>query len=63
MYLIVSIMIIITGILLLTFVKRLSEKKPVVICVSIIGFMMIAGGLIMLYLILSGRLVLPLSRT
>lgn len=61
MYFILAVLAMIIGICLFTCAKRVTQKKAVIICCKIVGIALIAVGLFMLYLVFSGKVVLPLS--
>lgn len=62
MYPLVSVLAIIIGILLFVLAGKIGTKKSADISIKIIGFIMIISGLVMLYFVLSRKLVLPLSK-
>ena len=62
MYPLVAVLAIIIGIFLFVLTSKISTKKTTDISIKIVGFIMIIGGLVMLYFVLSGKLVLPLAK-
>lgn len=62
MYPLISILIILAGILLFGFAGKLAgDRSGLFIAVKIASAVLIAAGLLLLYLLLSGTLTLPLS--
>ena len=62
MYSFLAILAIIFGICFLAFINRVTKNNVVVICVKIVGIVLVVVGLFMLYLVFSGKVVLPLSK-
>ena len=62
MYILLAIFAVIVGICLLAFANRITKNSTVGIGVKIIGSVLIVFGVIMAYLLLSGKVVLPLSK-
>ncbi len=63
MYLLLAILIIVVGICLCASANRLTKNGTAVIGVKIAGIVLVAAGLSMSYLLFSGQVVLPLSRS
>ncbi len=63
MYLLLAILIIVVGICLFASANRLTKNGTAVIGVKIAGIVLVAAGLSMSYLLFSGQVVLPLSRS
>lgn len=61
MYPLISVLIIIVGIILFVLANKIAKNKTPVILIRIVSVILIAAGAILLYFLLSGRLVLPLS--
>ncbi|MCH5344478.1 MAG: hypothetical protein J1E64_10580 [Acetatifactor sp.] len=62
MYILLAIFAIIVGICLFAFANQITTNSTVGIGVKIIGIVLIVFGIIMAYLLLSGKVVLPLSK-
>ena len=63
MYILLAIFAVIVGICLFAFANRITKNSTVGIGVKIIGIVLIVFGIIMAYLLLSGKVVLPLSKS
>lgn len=61
MYFLVAVFAIIIGICIFAFVSRVTKSKAVIACAKIVSIVLAVAGLIMLYLVFSGKVVLPLS--
>lgn len=62
MYPIVAAIIMIIGIILFIFARKIAKENTVLaICLRAAGVILAAAGLAALYFLLSGKLVLPLS--
>ena len=61
MYPILSALVFAAGVLLLHFADRVSHKKPLILCFRVIGAALAVFGVIMFYLLISGRISLPLA--
>ncbi len=61
MYSVIAILFIIMGIILFAFCNRVIKKNILATCIRILGIIFIIIGFFFLYLVLSGKLVLPLS--
>ena len=61
MYPLISVLIMIVGIILFVLSNKIAKNKIPVICIRIVSVVLIIAGAILLYFLLSGRLVLPLS--
>lgn len=62
MYILLAIFAVIVGICLFTFANRITKNSTVNVGVKIIAIVLIVFGIIMAYLLLSGKVVLPLSK-
>lgn len=62
MYILLSIFAVIVGICLFAFSYQITKNSMVSVGVKIIGIVLIVFGIIMAYLLLSGKVVLPLSK-
>lgn len=62
MYILLAVFAVIIGICLFVFAKRITKNSTVGVGVKIIGIVLIVLGIIMAYLLLSGKVVLPLSK-
>ena len=63
MYPLLSVFIIAIGILLFAFAKKMTKNNHAfVIFIRIIGCILIIGGLVLLYFLLSGNIKLPLFK-
>ena len=62
MYILLAVLAVIVGICLFAFSNRIAKNSTVGIGIKIIGIILIVFGIIMAWLLLSGEIVLPLSR-
>lgn len=62
MYILLAVLAVIVGICLFAFSNRITKNSTVGIGIKIIGIILIAFGIIMAWLLLSGKIVLPLSK-
>ena len=62
MYILLAIFAIIVGICLFAFANRITTNSTMGISIKIVGIILIVFGIIMAYLLLSGKVVLPLSK-
>lgn len=62
MYSLLAVFAIIVGICFFVFAKRMIKNSKAVIGINIVGTALIVIGIAMLYLLLSGKVVLPLSK-
>ena len=62
MYILLAIFAIIVGICLFAFANRITTNSTMGIGIKIVGIILIVFGIIMAYLLLSGKVVLPLSK-
>ena len=62
MYFILAVLAMIIGICFFAFVNRVTKNKAVIICVKIVGIILAVTGQFMLYIVFSGKVVLPLSK-
>ena len=62
MYFLLAAFSVIVGICLFVFSKRMTKNNAVAICVKIVGIILVIVGVFMLYLVFSGKVVLPLSK-
>lgn len=62
MYPLVAVLAIIIGIFLFVLASKIDTKKSTDISIKIVGFIITICDLVMLYFVLSGKLVLPLSK-
>ena len=62
MYFLLAAFSVIIGICLFVFSKRMTKSNTVAICVKIVGIILVLVGVFMLYLVFSGKVVLPLSK-
>lgn len=62
MYFILAAFSLIIGICFFAFINRVAKNKAVILCVKIVGIILAVTGLFMLYLVFSGKVVLPLSK-
>lgn len=60
MYPILSVLLIIIGIIMLAFARKMARNQMIVISIRLAGIIAAVSGLILLYLLLTGKLVLPL---
>lgn len=60
MYPILSVLLIIIGSIVSAFARKMARNQVIVICIRLAGFIAVISGLIFLYLLLTGKLVLPL---
>lgn len=63
MYLLLAIFLIIAGICLFVFANKMTENSKVIIVVKIVSIALVVIGTVMSYLLLSGKVVLPLSKS
>ena len=63
MYLLLAIFSAIIGMCLFIFANRLTKNSIAVTGIKIVGIILIVIGIIMSYLLLSGKVVLPLSKS
>lgn len=61
MYPLLALFIVIVGICLFAFANRMTKRSAVVIGIKVVGIVLIIVGLSLLYLLLSGKVILPLS--
>lgn len=61
MYPLISVLIIIVGVILFVLANKIAKNKTPIICIRAVSIILIAAGALLLYFLLSGRLVLPLS--
>ena len=62
MYILLAVLAVIVGICLFAFSNRIAKNRTVGIGIKIIGIILIVFGIIMAWLLLSGEIVLPLSK-
>ena len=62
MYSLLAVFAVIIGICLLAFANRMTKNNAVIICGKTVGIALVVVGFFMLYLVFSGKVVLPLSK-
>ena len=62
MYILLAIFAVIIGICLFVFSNQITKNRTMCVGVKMIGIVLIVLGIIMAYLLLSGKVVLPLSK-